>query len=66
MVSAACSTAEVIDAAVNAKVAGLILSTTKTSAKTPLRVRTNWKKEVSFPSKEIIASPTERERANLA
>ena len=57
MVSTACSTADVIDAAVNANVGGLIISTTKTSAKTPLRVRTNWKKQVSFPSKIIMCNP---------
>ncbi len=46
--SSNCTTLHAIEAAVNASVSGLIISTTKSSAK-PLRVRADWKKEVAIP-----------------
>jgi Zn-dependent M28 family amino/carboxypeptidase len=47
--STECTTLHAIETAVKSNVSGLIISTTKNTAKTPLRVRIDWKKEVPIP-----------------
>lgn len=47
--SSNCTTLHAIEAAVNASVSGLIISTTNKASTKPLRVRADWKKEVAIP-----------------